>query len=80
MSTWTTNVDASLRKPNAIHLRDTVTIPKSTSAVFEFILEKLSTHYPKIAKGHKFFRVVGADKIAEGVSIECEETVKNVNF
>ena len=77
-TTWTTNVDASLRKPNAFHLRDSMRVQQPAATVFNFILNDLSTHYADIAKGHKFFRVVGADKIAEGASIECEETVKNV--
>ena len=72
-STWTTNVDVSLRKPNAFHLRDSVTVKKSAATVFNFIGNDLSTYYADIARGHKFFRVVGSDKIAEGASIECEE-------
>jgi len=77
-NTWTTNVDASLRKPNAFHLRDSVTVQKSAATVFKFIVNDLSTHYSDIAKGHKIFKVVGSDEITEGASIECEEKVKNV--
>lgn len=77
-TTWTTTVDASLRKLNAFHLRDSVMVQKSAATVFNFILNDLATYYADIAKGHKIFKVIGSDKIAEGASIECKETVKNV--
>jgi hypothetical protein len=75
---WTTNVDASLRKPNAFHLSDSVTVQKSAATVFKFIVNDLPAHYSDIAKGHKKFEVVGSDEITEGASIECQEMARNV--
>ena len=77
-NTWTTNVDALLRKPNAFHLRDSVTVQRSAATVFNFIVNDLPAHYSDIAKGHKKFKVVGSDEIAEGDSIECHEIARNV--
>ena len=77
-NTWTTDVDLSLRKPNAFHLRESVTVRKPVETVFRFVVSDLQTHYPDIAKGHKKFEIVGSDEITEGVSIECQEIAKNV--
>jgi hypothetical protein len=77
-ATWSTKVDASIRKPNALHLNDTVIIRKSVETVFNFIVNDLSIHYQNTANGHIKFQVVGANEITEGAKIECQEVADTV--
>lgn len=72
-----THVDVSRRKPNAFHLAESVPVARPATTVFEFIVKNLQAHYSKLAKGHKKFEVMGANEIAEGAVIDCQEVAGN---
>jgi hypothetical protein len=71
------NVEVLRKKPNAFHLAESVIVTSPVTKVFTFIVKNLQTHYSKLAQGHKKFKVIGADEIAEGAVIDCEEIAGN---